>query len=80
MKSIKNSTILLFILMVLWGCSGNNGEQNQIIRKVKVEPVQQADSITTKSFPGIIKEANEMNLAFRVAGPSKKYWLKKVIM
>ena len=77
MKSIKNSTILLFILMILWGCAGNNGEQNQIIRKVKVEPVQQADSITTKSFPGIVKEANEMNLAFRVAGPIQKILVKE---
>ncbi len=72
MKSIKNSVILLSILVLLWGCASNNREQNEIIRKVKIEPVQQADSLTVKNYPGIIKEANEVNLAFRVAGPIQK--------
>ena len=77
MKPIKNSALLLTILALLWGCVSNNGEQNEIIRKVKIEPVQQADSLTIKHYSGIIKGASELNLAFRVAGPIKKIFVKE---
>ncbi len=77
MKPIKNSTILLFILALLWGCVSNNSEQNKIMRMVKIESVQQADSLTVKSYSGIIKGANELNLSFRVAGPIQKILVKE---
>lgn len=77
MKSIKNSLILMTMLVLLWGCASNNREQSEIIRKVKIEPVQQADSLTIKNYPGIIKGASEVNLAFRVAGPIQKILVKE---
>ncbi|MCK9452378.1 MAG: efflux RND transporter periplasmic adaptor subunit [Bacteroidales bacterium] len=77
MKSIKNSAVLLFVFMLLWGCGGNNNGQNEIIRKVKIEPVQQADTLTVKNYSGVIKEANQVNLAFRVAGPIQKILVRE---
>lgn len=72
MKIFKSSAILIFCMTLLTGCANNNKEQNQIIRKVKIEPVRQADSLVVKHYPGIIKEASEVNLAFRVAGKIQK--------
>ena len=77
MKSFKNSAMLLTVLILFWGCAGNNKEQNEIIRKVKIEPVQQADSLSVKYYSGIIKGASEVNLAFRVAGPIRKILVGK---
>ncbi len=66
---------LFLCFLLLAGCSGNNSTQTEIVRKVKLEPVRQADSLQVKYFPGIIKEANEINLAFRVAGPILKIFV-----
>ena len=77
MRTLKNSFILLFCLILLAGCAGNNNGQTEIIRKVKIEPVQQADSLVVRSYPGMVKEANEVNLAFRVAGPIQKIMVKE---
>lgn len=77
MKLLTNSTFLLFCLVLLAGCAGNNKGQTEIIRKVKIEPVQQADSVSVRSFSGIIKEAAEVNVAFRVAGPIQKILVKE---
>jgi RND family efflux transporter MFP subunit len=77
MKSLKNSAMLLTALILFWGCAGNNKEQNEIIRKVKIEPVQQADTLTVKNYSGIIKGASELNLAFRVAGPIQRILVKE---
>ncbi|MBW6537331.1 MAG: efflux RND transporter periplasmic adaptor subunit [Mariniphaga sp.] len=77
MKHLTNSAFLLFSLVLLAGCAGNNNGQTEIIRKVKIEPVQQADSLQVKQYSGIIKEAAEVNLAFRVAGPIQKILVKE---
>ena len=72
MKIFNNITILVLCMVMLAGCATKNNEQDQIIRKVKIEPVRQADSLMVKHYPGLIKEASEVNLAFRVAGPIQK--------
>jgi RND family efflux transporter MFP subunit len=77
MKHLKNSVFLLFSLVLLAGCAGNNNGQTEIIRKVKIEPVQQADSLVVRSYSGMVNEANEVNLAFRVAGPIQKIMVKE---
>ncbi len=41
----------------------------QVTRKVKLETVQPADTVEVRTFPGKVREAAELNLAFRVAGP-----------
>jgi len=77
MKKFVYGSVFLFCLALLAGCAGNNEKQNEIIRMVKIEPVRQADSLMVRNFPGIIKEANEVNLAFRVAGPIEKILVKE---
>lgn len=77
MRLLRNSAFYLVYLALLVGCAGNNNGQTEIIRKVKIEPVQQADSLLVKQYPGIIKEAAEVNLAFRVAGPIQKILVKE---
>lgn len=77
MKNLRNSVFLLFCLALLAGCAGNNNGKTEIIRKVTIEPVQQADSVSVRSFSGIIKEAAEVNVAFRVAGPIQKILVKE---
>ncbi len=76
MKIFNNGLFLILYFLMLAGCAGKNISQSEMIRKVKVEPVKQADSLLVKNFPGIIKEANEVNLAFRVAGPIVKIFVK----
>lgn len=68
MKIFTGSAILVCYLVLLAGCARGNNEQNEIIRKVKTESVRQADSLMVKHYPGVIKAASDMNLAFRVAG------------
>ncbi len=75
METIRK-LIFLSGLALLAGCAGIPNGQEQIIRKVKIEAVQQADTLEVKSFSGIIREANEVNLAFRVAGPIQKIYVK----
>ena len=72
MKIFTGRAIIICCLVLLAGCANNNKEQNEIIRRVKTEPVQQADSLVIKHYPGVIKAAGDMNLAFRVAGQIQK--------
>ncbi|SHF05066.1 RND family efflux transporter, MFP subunit [Mariniphaga anaerophila] len=77
MKLLRNSVFFLLSLATLSGCLNKNSGQSEIIRKVKVETVCRADSILVKNYPGITKEAGEVNLAFRVAGPIQKIQIKE---
>ena len=72
MRIFNSSAILVCCLALLAGCANNKKEQSEIIRKVKIESVRQADSVVVKHYPGMIKEASEVNLAFRVAGQIQK--------
>lgn len=72
MKIFNSSAILVCCLVLLAGCANNNKVQTEIIRKVKIESVRQADSLVVKQYPGVIKAASEVNLAFRVAGQIQK--------
>ena len=71
--------ILLFgILSILVvGCVTQSEEKQQTLRKVKIEKLQKATTILRKDFSGIVKEAKEVNLAFRVAGPIKTIKVKE---
>lgn len=69
MGIIRNGTILLFCLAVAAGCNNREAENTEIIRKVKLATVCQADSLEYHSYSGVIKEKSDVGLAFRVAGP-----------
>ena len=76
METIRKQVIFLLVLVFMAGCNSKPNGQDQIIRKVKIEAVREADTLEVKSFSGIIREANEVNLAFRVAGPIQKIYVK----
>lgn len=70
--------IMLPLLAMLLGCEvTTEKEQPELIRKVKVEKVSLASSEITKTYSGIVKEANNMSVAFKVAGNIKKIYVKE---
>ena len=76
MRTIKNSGIIILLGLLFWEC-GNQNVAEQVIRKVKLETVRQADTIEVRTFPGRVRETAELNLAFRVAGPIVSFEVKE---
>lgn len=68
----KLPLVILSLALFFMACKNNEVENQEYIRKVKVDQVQKASAEIVKSFSGIIKEADENNLSFRVAGPILK--------
>jgi RND family efflux transporter MFP subunit len=52
-------------------------ETNTSLKFVKTAKVKQIPVIMKKQFPGVIEEKEEVNLAFRVAGPIQKIYVKE---
>ena len=69
--------VLLAASLLVSGCGNSNKESKELIRKVKVAKVTRTSPELTKEFSGIIKEAKEVNLAFRVAGKIEKILVKE---
>ncbi len=69
--------VLLTATLIVAGCGNNNKGSKELIRKVKVAEVTKTSPELTKEFSGIIKEAKEVNLAFRVAGKIEKILVKE---
>jgi RND family efflux transporter MFP subunit len=63
--------------MVLQGCGNSNAdiqaEKTLVPRPVKVMTVKEDAKTEIRSFPGIVKAAREIDLAFRVGGPLVEY-------
>lgn len=67
----------LLTLAILGSCAPKKEGQPEVIHKVKVaRPVKEA-ATSERTFPGIIREAAEVNLAFRVAGPIRDIHVKE---
>ena len=77
MKIIRNGTLLLLSLMLTMGCNNREAEKTEIIRKVKLATVCQADSMESREYSGIIREKLNVGLAFRVAGPILKLQIEE---
>lgn len=61
-----SATLILFFI----SCGSNEKKnQNEYKKLVKTACVNEIPSVQNKTFPGIIEESEELNLAFRVAGP-----------
>jgi RND family efflux transporter MFP subunit len=74
--------ILLFILLPLGyifseGCSHHTDSGRETVRTVKTDTVRFFKEQHEASFPGKIKAAADVNLAFRIAGPIAKIHVKE---
>ena len=76
-KDAGKITFLFFGLIIIASCSRNMNEKNTSLKFVKTAKVKQIPVIMKKQFPGVIEEKEEVNLAFRVAGPIQKIYVKE---
>ena len=67
-----------FMAITLLSCNSNNDSGNkEFIKLVKTAKVVEISPINHKHYPAILEEAEEVNLAFRVAGPILKIHVKE---
>lgn len=66
---MKTTTLAVLLAFLVGGCMNSQPQKKEIIRKVKIAPVQKDERFIKSEFSGIIKEGHENKLAFRVAGP-----------
>lgn len=76
-KGIHKIVFLCMGLIMITSCNRNNNEVSSDLKLVKTAEVKQIPVIMQKQFPGVIEENEEVNLAFRVAGPIKKIYVKE---
>ena len=69
--------VVLLAVVFIMSCTPKKEGQPEIIHKVKVARPVKESAISGRSFPGIIRESAEVNLAFRVAGPIKKIYVRE---
>lgn len=62
-------------MLAITACSFNPEKTDDYEKLVKTATVEKISSEVTKQFPAIIEEAEEVNLAFRVAGPIEKIFI-----
>lgn len=74
---MNRSLVLMLLPVFLISCTNRENANTEIIRKVNVTNVQKADSLIRKDFSGVIQEAGEVNLAFRVAGPIQEIFVEE---
>jgi len=83
LKKIKNKRFLkiLFLfqgVLLLASCGTDNANKSDdYIKLVKTADVEKISTSIVKQYPGIIEEAEEVNLGFRVAGPIKKIYVQE---
>ncbi len=70
--------IMVLSVLLIASCKSNTGEEtNNYEKLVKSAVVEEISSVKEKQFPAIIEEAEEVSLAFRVAGPIYKIFVKE---
>lgn len=74
MKQI--STILTGIVLVLFASCGQNTQDNKGEKTVKIGMLESADALTYLQYPGKVKAAQDISLAFRVSGTIDKIFVK----
>jgi RND family efflux transporter MFP subunit len=74
----RNCMLIIFLAAsFLLSCAPKEHTEPAVVRKVRIaRPVKEAE-VTSREFPGMIREAAEVNLAFRVAGPIRKIYVKE---
>jgi RND family efflux transporter MFP subunit len=72
------SLTLIIGLIIETGCSNKSFEKNSaVIRYVKTITVEDKESVVSETFPGVLKESDEVKLSFRIAGPIDKLPVKE---
>lgn len=72
---VKFTSVLVIIgsLALMQGCDEAPIEEKQKIRAIKAMEIIDAGQLSQRAFPGIAKATQEVNLAFRIAGPLVEY-------
>lgn len=77
---IVNAAVCLvtavFFLMFT-ACGHKNEGSDRYLKLVKIAKAIEISADKTEQFPGVIKEIDQVNLAFRVAGPIQKIYVKE---
>ncbi len=67
---IALSSILIVIFSLsINGCSKKEAEEKEVIRPIRTFQIPSEDQFSKQNFPGQAKATQEVDLAFRVAGP-----------
>ncbi len=69
---MKNVILLITAMVLIISACSNNETREETIRTVRVETVQSYGEKTRITFPGKVKAAFDVNLAFRISGPITK--------
>jgi len=74
----KSLAMLLALACLLLGCRiGENSEKPTKIKNVKTVSPTVIDDVAIRTFPGVVKSANEINLAFKAAGQISRILVKE---
>jgi len=76
-KTTIYSCAFVFALIFVSSCGSNTNNNTEYEKLVKTAVAKELSPIKEKFFPAIIEEAQEVNLAFRVAGPIFKVHVKE---
>ncbi|HAF27554.1 MAG TPA: hypothetical protein DCG75_00760 [Bacteroidales bacterium] len=76
-KKLSKIAILFTGLILIVSCSRTENEANSNLKLVKTAQVKQIPVVMQKQFPGVVEANEEVNLAFRVAGPVIKIYVRE---
>ena len=76
-KNVSKVALLLIGLITITSCNKFDNGKSSDLKLVKTAQVKQIPVIMQKQFPGVIEEKEQVNLAFRVAGPIKTIHVKE---
>ncbi|MFB6318789.1 efflux RND transporter periplasmic adaptor subunit [Saccharicrinis sp. FJH54] len=76
---LLNAAICLVMaaFFLLTSCGKKNEGSDGYLKLVKTAKAVEIPSDRTEQFPGVIEELDQVNLAFRVAGPIQKIYVKE---
>ncbi len=77
MKIQIRMAVSLAVALLLAECAPEKPVYREVVRKVKLAYPSQDSETTARLFPGIVREASEVNLAFRVAGPIGRIYVRE---
>lgn len=77
---MKNKSVIVSLLLlgILGGCGRNGGDQSQAtVKNVKVIFPTLVQDVSIRTFPGVVKVANEINLGFKTPGQISRILVKE---